>query len=58
VKKSIGAGCIGARLTGAGWGGCCVVLVEKSKRDEIAGKLDVLFWTEPSSGIEIVYSGV
>ena len=26
-------GCIGARMTGAGFGGCCIALVEKGKTE-------------------------
>ena len=26
-------GCIGARMTGAGFGGCCIALVEKDKTE-------------------------
>ena len=28
-------GCIGARMTGAGFGGCCICLVEKGKEDNL-----------------------
>jgi len=54
VKECIAAGCIGARLTGAGWGGCVVALVEKERKAETAKNLKVLFWSEPSAGIQIV----
>jgi galactokinase len=32
-------GCFGARLTGAGFGGCTINLVEKSKADEFTSAL-------------------
>jgi len=54
VKECLTAGCLGARLTGAGWGGCVVALVEKHRKEEVAQKLNVLFWSEPSAGIEVL----
>lgn len=41
-------GARGARLTGAGWGGCVVAMFEK--RDP---KLKVLLWSEAAAGIEM-----
>uniref|UniRef100_A0A914H4M8 Galactokinase n=1 Tax=Globodera rostochiensis TaxID=31243 RepID=A0A914H4M8_GLORO len=53
VANCLSAGCIGARLTGAGWGGCAVALVDKAKRAQVeASGLNVLFWSEPCEGIE------
>lgn len=33
-------GCLGARLTGAGFGGCCIALVAKSAIPQLIGKLE------------------
>lgn len=40
------SGALGSRLTGAGWGGCCVSLVEKSK---LSSFLDAMtsYYTKP-----------
>lgn len=55
VQKCLQSGCIGARLTGAGWGGCVVALVRKEERQKVeANGLKVLFWSEPCGGIEII----
>ncbi|MFH4974503.1 hypothetical protein AB6A40_001212 [Gnathostoma spinigerum] len=48
VRKCLAAGAIGARLTGAGWGGCVVALFA-----EKVPNLDVLFWTQPSDGLTV-----
>jgi N-acetylgalactosamine kinase len=66
----VAGGAIGARLTGAGWGGCCVVLVRDadvdavlaSARDMYYSKIetkpdneaDYLFVTKPANGAAIV----
>lgn len=36
-------GCFGARMTGAGFGGCCIALVEKSKIDNFKLELDRIY---------------
>jgi N-acetylgalactosamine kinase len=52
VLKCRQAGCLGARLTGAGWGGCVVALVRKADKENVDKNLKVLFWTGPNAGIE------
>lgn len=52
VQKCREAGCLGARLTGAGWGGCMVTLLKKEDKERIEKELDILFYTEPAGGIE------
>jgi galactokinase len=47
------AGCYGARLTGAGFGGCTVNLVERDQADEFAGSLAAGYEAETNSRPEI-----
>lgn len=37
------AGCIGARMTGAGFGGCAIALVQKNTVNDFAGKLGSVY---------------
>uniref|UniRef100_A0A1I7ZQT6 GHMP_kinases_C domain-containing protein n=1 Tax=Steinernema glaseri TaxID=37863 RepID=A0A1I7ZQT6_9BILA len=55
VARCQKAGTVGARLTGAGWGGCAVALVDKAMKEEVEKKIDVLFWSDPSAGLEIKF---
>ena len=61
------SGALGARLTGAGWGGCIVSLVETDKLDKFKSYLNKnyyasiprvplnhLFTTSPSQGLTVL----
>uniref|UniRef100_A0A915PGM9 Galactokinase n=1 Tax=Setaria digitata TaxID=48799 RepID=A0A915PGM9_9BILA len=49
VEKCLRNGALGARLTGAGWGGCAVALFDMKQPD-----LEVLFWSRPAGGIQLI----
>lgn len=49
VENCLRNGALGARLTGAGWGGCAVALFDIKQSD-----LEVLFWSGPASGIQLM----
>ncbi|CAJ0572382.1 unnamed protein product, partial [Mesorhabditis spiculigera] len=52
VEASRSAGVLGARLTGAGWGGCAVVLVDKKNPIDLS-HLQVLLESSPCQGITL-----
>ena len=58
VQVALDAGAFGARLTGAGWGGCIVSLVGPEKAESVMQKLKEVskftFRTEPQSGASII----
>lgn len=49
-------GAYGARLTGAGWGGCVVSLVDHHKADAFVEYLKVSYSTVLSHGFTVLYS--
>nr|XP_034184341.1 N-acetylgalactosamine kinase isoform X2 [Osmia lignaria] len=69
VEKAMSYGALGARLTGAGWGGCIVAIITKDKVSQFLDKLktefvqcgikrgfelnDLVFPTEPNQGAVI-----
>lgn len=58
VKVALDAGALGARLTGAGWGGCIVAMVHKDRADCVYERLKAVssftFRTEPRAGCSII----
>lgn len=58
VSVALEAGALGSRLTGAGWGGCIVTLVESSKCKTVFERLEqsskFTFVTKPQSGCRII----
>ncbi|CAD6186288.1 unnamed protein product [Caenorhabditis auriculariae] len=52
TKKYVDGGAVGARLTGAGWGGCIVALFKSSTFIDF-DYLSPLFVSKPSSGIQV-----
>lgn len=58
VGVALDAGALGSRLTGAGWGGCVVTLVETAKCDTVFERLAEVskftFRTEPQAGSNII----
>lgn len=58
VSVALDAGALGSRLTGAGWGGCVVTLVEVAKCDTVFERLAEVskftFRTEPQSGSGVI----
>ncbi|CCD67952.1 Galactokinase [Caenorhabditis elegans] len=46
-------GALGARLTGAGWGGCAVVLMAADDVDRVVAELPSLFVSKPAQGIRL-----
>lgn len=58
VSVALDAGALGSRLTGAGWGGCVVTLVEASKCDTVFERLKEVsaftFRTEPEAGCKVI----
>uniref|UniRef100_A0AAF5D3B0 Threonylcarbamoyl-AMP synthase n=1 Tax=Strongyloides stercoralis TaxID=6248 RepID=A0AAF5D3B0_STRER len=53
VKICLESGFLAARLTGAGWGGCVIALTTMDMKDKLEEKVNILFWSHPSKGIDL-----
>jgi galactokinase len=47
------SGALGSRLTGAGWGGCCVSLVNKSDINNFLDKMQTYYTKEREPGQQL-----
>lgn len=58
VDAALEAGALGSRLTGAGWGGCVITMVESVKSNTVLERLKELssftFMTQPDSGCRVM----
>lgn len=50
--------CIGARMTGAGFGGCAIALVKRDKADEFAEKISAFYAEKIGYAPEVFASGI
>lgn len=52
VESALARGALGARMTGGGFGGCAIALIEPERVDELRSMLEALFaarnWSRPS----------
>ncbi|VDL82468.1 unnamed protein product [Nippostrongylus brasiliensis] len=53
TEKCLARGAYGARLTGAGWGGCAIALIDNAHPPDLGDQ--VLFYSEPSAGISLSF---
>jgi galactokinase len=53
TKLARDSGAYGSRLTGAGWGGCCVSLVDKSNLNSFLDKMHTYYTKEREPGYQL-----
>ena len=51
-------GCVGARMTGAGFGGCCIAIVEENKIDEFIKEVSAKYKEETGLDGEFIIADV